>query len=111
MLVLVILAVITLPFVSNFVVSSYIMDAFSIFGQQMLYYMYSYGLLTSPLSMDCVHVCIISLVIIALVLFLGVGKKGKQKKANIYLAGASLNDAARTYKGSMNAEVEATAKN
>ena len=111
MLVVVILAVITLPFVSDFVVSTYIGDAFSIFGYQMLYYMYQYGLLSSPLSMDCIFVCVVSLIIIALILFLGVGKKGNQKKANIYLAGASLNDSARTYKGSMNKEVEATARN
>ena len=44
MVTLVILAVITLPMVSDFVVSAYIGDAFSVFGYQMLYYMYQYGL-------------------------------------------------------------------
>lgn len=111
MLVLVIICVITLPFVSDFVVSPYIYDAFSVFGYQMLYYMYSYGLLAPPLSMDCVHICIVSLIVIALILFLRVGKNNKQKQANIYLAGASLNDSARTYRGSMNTEVEASARN
>lgn len=111
MLVIVVLAVVTLPFVSDFIVSAYVGDAFSVFGYQMLYYMYQYGLLSAPLSMDCIFVCIVSLVIIALILFLGVGKKGKQKKANIYLAGMSINDSARTFKGSMNTEMEATARN
>lgn len=111
MVTLVILAVITLPMVSDFVVSAYIGDAFSVFGYQMLYYMYQYGLLGSPLSMDCIFVCVVSLVLIAIVLFVGIGKKGKQKTASIYLAGTLLNDSARTYKGSMNIETEATAKN
>lgn len=111
MLVIVILAVITMPFVSDLIVSPYVYDAFSVFGYQMLYYMYSYGLLSPPVSMDCVHICIISLIIIALILFLKVGKNNKQKQATIYLAGASLNDSARTYKGSMNTEVEASSRN
>ena len=111
MVTLVILCVITLPFVSDFVISAYIYDAFSVLGYQALYFMYSYGLLSSPLSMDCVHVCILSLIVIAIILFVKVGKPNKQKQANIYLAGASLDNDKRIYQGSMGAKVEATSKN
>lgn len=111
MLVLVILAVITLPLISDVVVISYIQDSFSVFGQYMLYALYSYGFFNSPVGTDGLYVCIISLVIIALVLFVGVGKKNKQKQANIYLAGASLDDAKRIYKGSMSKKTEATSRN
>lgn len=111
MIVLVVLCVATLPLLSDFVVTPYITSAFSVFGYQVLYYLYSGGFLSSPISMDCIYVCIISLIIIALVLFLRVGKSNKFKQVNIYLAGASLNDDKRTYKGSMNKEVEASAKN
>lgn len=111
MVVLVILCVATLPFISDFVVSSYLYDAFSVLGYQALYFMYSYGLLASPLSMDCVHVCILSLIVIALILFLRVGKSNKQKQVNIYLAGASLDNDKRIYQGSMGTKVEASSKN
>lgn len=111
MITLVILCVATLPFISDFVVSPYLYDAFSVFGYQMLYYLYSYGMLTSPLSMDCVYVCIFALIVIALILFLKVGKKNKQKQVDVYLAGASLNNDSRTYLGSMSKQINATSKN
>lgn len=111
MLVLVILAVITLPIVSSIVVLPYIQDSFSIFGQYMLYALYSYGYFNDPIGPDAIYVCILSVIIIALVLFVGVGKKNKQKKADIYLAGASLDNKNRIYQGSMGEKVEASAKN
>ena len=111
MVTLVILCVITLPFVSEFVVRTYMYDAFSVLGYQALYFMSTYGLLSSPLSMDCVYVCILSLIVIALILFLRVGKPNKQKQVNIYLAGASVDNDKRIYQGSMGTKVEATSKN
>lgn len=111
MLVLVILCVATLPFVSDMVVSPYLMDAFGVFGYQILYAMYQYGLLAAPLTMDGIYVCILCLIVIAIILLAGVGKKNKQKHADIYLAGASLNNDERLYLGSMGEKVEATSKN
>ena len=111
MITLVILSVATLPFLSDFVVSPYLYDAFGVFGYQILYSMYQYGLLASPLGMDGIYVCILSLIVIAIILLAGVGKKNKQKQVNIYLAGASIDDDKRLYLGSMGSKVEASSRN
>ena len=111
MLVLVILAVITMPLVSNITVLTYILDSFAVFGQYALYAMQVSGAIGVPVGTDGIYVCILSLIVIALVLFVGIGKKNKQKQATVYLAGASVDDKKRTYLGSMGKKVEASAKN
>lgn len=111
MLVLIILSVALLPLISDFHISSYIYDAFSVFGQQSLYYMYQYGLIGSPISTDCVHVCLISLIVIALVLLIKVGKPNKNHPSDIYLAGVNFDNDKRKFKGSMNNVINATSRN
>ena len=50
-------------------------------------------------------------VCMAIVLFVGLGRKNNKKQADIYLAGAAIDSDKRIYQGSMGKKVEATAKN
>ena len=50
-------------------------------------------------------------VLVILMLFVGVGKNGKQKKVDVYLSGATADGAARAFRGSMTEPVVATSRN
>ena len=50
-------------------------------------------------------------VLVILMLFVGVGKNGKQKKVDVYLSGATADGAARAFRGSMAEPVVATSRN
>ena len=50
-------------------------------------------------------------VLVILMLFVGVGKSGKQKKVDVYLSGATADGAARAFRGSMAEPVVATSRN
>ncbi len=50
-------------------------------------------------------------VLVILMLFVGVGKDGKQKKVDVYLSGATADSAARAFRGSMTEPVVATSRN
>ena len=50
-------------------------------------------------------------VLVILMLFVGVGKGGKQKKVDVYLSGATADSAARAFRGSMSEPVVATSRN
>ena len=50
-------------------------------------------------------------VLVILMLFVGVGKNGKQKKVDVYLSGATADGTARAFRGSMAEPVVATSRN
>lgn len=111
MVVLLILALVLLPVISDFVVLPQVYTEYSVLPQQILYQIVYSGMLSSPLSEDCIFVVIVSLIVVAIVLFAGIGRKNKKAQANIYLAGASVDNDKRLYKGSMGVDTKATSRN
>lgn len=107
MLVLVIAFVATMPLISVNLIMPYLSTVFAAFGQYGLYAVYYSQYITT----DNLYMCIIILVVIAIVLFAGIGRRGKYNKADIYLAGAGTNHDKRQYLGSMGAKMIATSKN
>lgn len=111
MLSAIILTILMIPFISDFHVYYYLIDIFSVFGEESTYYMQQSNFIDSPISPDSVYVCILSLIIIGLVLFLKIGKSNKNNHADIYLSGANIDNDQRKFKGSIGTEVKATSRN
>lgn len=111
MLVIVILSVLLLPLISDLHIGAYLYDAFAVFGQQSMYYMYQNGMFEFPVSMDCIHICMLTLVVIGLVLFLKVGKPNKNHSADVYMAGVNIKNDSRNFAGSLGKEVKAESRN
>ena len=86
-----------LPVMSSGLVVPYIQTAFNYGGQD--------------ISDGNLWIAAICAVLVILMLFAGLGRSSKQKKVDVYLAGASADNAARTFRGSMSQPVEATSRN
>ena len=86
-----------LPLMSSGLVVPYIQTAFPYGGQD--------------ISDGNLWIAAICAVLVILMLFAGLGRSSKQKKVDVYLAGASADNAARTFRGSLSAPVEATTRN
>ena len=86
-----------LPVMSSGLVVPYIQTAFHYGGQD--------------ISDGNLWIAAICAVLVILMLFAGLGRSSKQKKVDVYLAGASADNAARTFRGSLSAPVEATSRN
>ena len=86
-----------LPVMSSGLVVPYIQTAFN-YGRQ-------------DISDGNLWIAAICAVLVILMLFAGLGRSSKQKKVDVYLAGASADNAARTFRGSMSQPVEATSRN
>ena len=86
-----------LPVMSSGLVVPYIQTAFHYGGQD--------------ISDGNLWIAAICAVLVILMLFAGLGRSSKQKKVGVYLSGASADNAARTFRGSLSAPVEATSRN
>ena len=86
-----------LPVMSSGLVVPYVQTAFHYGGQD--------------ISDGNLWIAAICAVLVILMLFAGLGRSSKQKKVDVYLAGASADNAARTFRGSLSAPVEATSRN
>ena len=86
-----------LPVMSSGLVVPYIQTVFHYGGQD--------------ISDGNLWIAAICAVLVILMLFAGLGRSSKQKKVDVYLAGASADNAARTFRGSLSAPVEATSRN
>lgn len=86
-----------LPIMSSGLVVPYIQTAFHYGGQD--------------ISDGNLWIAAICAVLVILMLFAGLGRSSKQKKVDVYLAGASADNAARAFRGSLSAPVEATSRN
>ena len=94
---LVCVACVLLPLLSSGLVVPYIEGVFCRPGQD--------------ISDGNLWIAAVCAVLVILMLFAGVGRAGKQKKVDVYLAGATADSAARTFRGSMSRPVEATSRN
>ena len=86
-----------LPVMSSGLVVPYVQTAFHYGGQD--------------ISDGNLWIAAICAVLVILMLFAGLGRSSKQKKVGVYLSGASADNAARTFRGSLSAPVEATSRN
>lgn len=86
-----------LPVMSSGLVVPYIQTAFNYGGQD--------------ISDGNLWIAAICAALVILMLFAGLGRSSKQKKVDVYLAGASADNSARTFRGSMSQPVEATSRN
>ena len=86
-----------LPVMSSGLVVPYIQTVFHYGGQD--------------ISDGNLWIAAICAVLVILMLFAGLGRSSKQKKVDVYLAGASADNAARTFRGSLSVPVEATSRN
>ena len=96
---LLIVACVTMPFVSAGIVEPYLADA--------------YGGYYEPvgLTLDNLVICGVSTVVVVAVLFFGLGTSKPARRANVYLAGVSVDSDARTYRNSLSQPQAATARN
>ena len=86
-----------LPLMSLGLVVPYVEEVFGVSGQ--------------GIDDDNLWIAAICAVAIILMLFAGLGRSSKQKKVDVYLAGASADNMARTFRGSMSQPVAATSRN
>ena len=86
-----------LPVMSSGLVVPYVQTVFHYGGQD--------------ISDGNLWIAAICAVLVILMLFAGLGRSSKQKKVGVYLSGASADNAARTFRGSLSAPVEATSRN
>ena len=93
---LIIVGCVCLPVLSWLVVEPYVCSVFGVAGQ---------GIASANL-----WIASIAAAFVAIVLFAGLGR-GKAKKVDVYLAGVSADNAARTYRNSLSGESVATARN
>lgn len=93
---LVVVGCVCLPIISQFVVEPYVLSVFGVLGQD--------------IAADNLWIASIAAALIAIVLFAGLGR-GKAKKAEVYLAGVSVDNEARIYHNSLSGESAATTRN
>ena len=86
-----------LPVLSSGLVVPYIEGVFGASGQD--------------ISDGNLWIAAICAVLVILMLFVGIGGNGKQKKVDVYLSGATADSAARAFRGSMTEPVVATSRN
>ncbi len=70
----------------------------------------SFGALAMPIGLDNLVIAAIAVVVIAIVIFAGLGHSSA-RKVDAYLSGVSVDNAARTFKNSMSGVSEATSRN
>ena len=93
---LAVLACVGLPLISWAVVEPYVFSVFGVTGQD--------------ISSTNLWIGSILAAVVVVVLFAGLGR-GKAKRASVYLAGASADNAERVFRNSMSGETTATARN
>ena len=86
-----------LPLLSSGLVVPYLQTVFGYGGQD--------------ISDGNLWIAAICAVLVILMLFVGIGRSSKQRKVDVYLSGASADNAARTFRGSMSVPVAATSRN
>lgn len=96
MAVLLIAACIALPAISLFVVEPYVASIYGVLGQS--------------ISFDNLWLGSIAVAVVVIALFAGLGHT-KAKKAQVYLAGVSRDNEARTFRNSLSGTTEAGARN
>ena len=96
MAVLVVLCCVFLPVISLYVVEPYVYSV--------------YGTLGQDISSTNLWIASILTAFVVIVLFTGIGR-GKAKKAEVYLAGVSRDNAERTFSNSLSGESTASARN
>lgn len=97
MVVLAILSCACLPLISQAVVSPYV---YSVYGMGGVDIQFENQILAALLA-----------IVVIVVLFAGVGKASKSKKAQVYLAGYSADNEQRVFKNSLSGTTEATLRN
>lgn len=96
MVVLIVVGCIFLPLISSVVVEPYVTSVYGVFGQ--------------GIAMDNLWIASIASAAVVIALFAGLGH-AKAKKVDVYLAGVSRDNAARTFQNSLSGERQATARN
>ncbi len=91
-----VLACIALPLVSNLFVEPYVVGVFNSLGRD--------------IAVDNLLISSILAVFVFVVMFAGVGSS-KKKRADVYLAGVSVDSDTRTYRNSLSQETVATSRN
>ena len=97
MAVLVVLCCVLLPFISSYVVEPYVYSVYATLGQD--------------ISSTNLWIASILTAFVVIVLFAGVGRRSKAKKADVYLAGVGRNNAERTFTNALSGESTASARN
>ena len=93
---LIVVGCVCLPVLSWLVVEPYVCSVFGVAGQD--------------IASANLWIASIAAAFVAIVLFAGLGR-GKAKKVDVYLAGVSADNTARTYRNSLSGESVATARN
>ena len=99
MAVLLVVACVTMPFTSAGIVEPYLLDV------------YGSAYVPVGLTLDNLVICAVSTIVVVAVLFFGLGTSTKARKANVYMAGVSVDSEARTYRNSLSQPQQATARN
>ena len=97
MVVLIMVACIGLPIISQFVVEPYVASVYVLDGQ--------------AITDDNLIIAAVLSALVIVVLFLGLERTSKAKKVDAYMAGISVDNAARTYRNSLSGSNEASARN
>ena len=97
MVILAVLACVFLPLISTYLVEPYVYGV--------------YGTLGEDIAASSLWLAAILSVFVVIILFVGLGRGSKSKKATVYLSGASADNEARVFRDSMSGEMEATSRN
>lgn len=107
MAVLAMLGCVLLPVISWTMVDPYIADAYQVFGPILGTALSAYA---QPISNGNLWIASLASVFVFVMLFAGLGRS-KSRRVDVYLAGVSADNAARTYRNSLSGTSEATARN
>lgn len=99
MVALLVLACVTMPLVSSGIVEPYLLSVYAGFYEP------------TGVTLDNLLICIVATLVVVAVLLFGLGTKPKGRRANVYLAGVSVDSDARLYQNSLSQPQEATARN
>ena len=97
MVILAVLACVLLPLISTYLVEPFVYGV--------------YGTLGEDIAAGNLWLAAILAVFVVIILFVGLGRPSKAKKATVYLSGASADNEQRIFRDSMSGETEATARN
>ncbi len=109
MVVLAVLACVGLPVISAFLIEPYVCSVAAVVANPTLMALYAFG--GQDISGTNLWISALLAVIVIVMLFTGVGRRGKEKPAQIYLAGASVDNDRRTFRNSLSGETAATSRN
>ena len=90
-------ACIGMPAISALYVEPYLMGVYGTFGQDV-----------ASTNLWLASLCSVAVIV---VLFAGVGRRGRAKQAQVYLAGVSVDDGRRVFRNSLSGETAATSRN